>query len=242
MKITLCALALAAGSMLTAAAPLMAQPTSPEGTYTLNVSLGGSVQETSFDTSSTFSSFNEQGQISGVQNVGRGFVFDATGGYQITTRIGAGFGIWSQTSDSAAALTVLVPDPLFYNRFSTVNLSDSDLSQTAIGFNFQIFFTQPITDRIDMTFSGGPTIIHVKQEVAAATVAPNSTTATLSVVDESATTAKAGNIGVDVSYKMGLSWGLGGFIRYAGGKAELPSAPDLSVGGVQMGAGVRFRF
>ncbi len=242
MKITLCALALAAGSLLTAVTPLMAQPTSPEGTYTLSVSLGGSLQETSFDTSSTFSSFNEQGQISGVQNVGRGFVFDATGGYQITTRIGAGLGIWSQTADSAAAITVLVPDPLFFNRFATVNLSDSDLSQSVIGFNFQVFFTQPITDRIDLTFSGGPSIIHVKQEVAAATVAPNSTTATLSVAEESKTTGKAGNVGVDVSYRIGSTWGLGGFIRYAGGKAALPSAPDLSVGGAQMGVGVRFRF
>ena len=36
-------------------------------------------------------------------------------------------------------------------------------------------------------------------------------------------------------------YGVGGFIRYAGGKAEFP-AVDLTVGGMQAAGGIRIRF
>jgi len=36
--------------------------------------------------------------------------------------------------------------------------------------------------------------------------------------------------------------GAGVFIRYAGGSVDLPSAPDVKVGGFQIGVGARVRF
>ncbi|MGE0451495.1 MAG: outer membrane beta-barrel protein [Vicinamibacterales bacterium] len=243
MKKTLSTLTVTAASLLLLAAPLRAQtPASAEDTYFLNVSAGGQLQTSTFGSSSTFSSFGETGQVESTQNVGRAFVADISGGYFVSNRFGVGLGIWGGRADSAAAATVLVPDPLFFNRYTTVNLNTPDLMQTMFGVNFQILIRQPITDSLDLTFSAGPSVIHVKQEIASASVTPNTTSASLNVLEEKKTTAKAGNVGVDVAYRFGETYGIGGFVRYVGGQSGLPSAADLKIGGVQVGGGLRLRF
>jgi hypothetical protein len=54
-----------------------------------------------------------------------------------------------------------------------------------------------ITDKIDLAVSGGPSIIHVKQDLGSITVAPGTQNTTTSIETQSKTTAKAGNVGVD---------------------------------------------
>lgn len=242
MKKTLCILTVIAGSVLCGAAPLMAQPASAEGSYFLNVSAGGQMQSSEFSSGSTFASFGETGQVQGIQTVGRAFVFDVSGGYHVTSRFGVGAGVWTSRADSAAAATVLTPNPLFFNRFTTTNLSAEDLKQSTVGVNLMILFRQPITDKIDVTFSAGPSIIRIKQQVASATIDPNSGTPVLTILDETKRTAKAGNVGLDLGYQITDKYGIGGFVRYVGAGAGLPSAPDLKIGGVQLGAGARLRF
>ena len=67
-------------------------------------------------------------------------------------------------------------------------------------------------------------------------------TGVAAVVTESKTTPKAGNVGLELGYRMSDRYGLGGFVRYAGGKVDLPSVPNLTVGGVQVGGRMRFWF
>lgn len=242
MKKTLSTLTVIAGSLLLGATPLLAQPSSPEGSYFLNLSAGGQLQTSEFSSSSTFSSFGETGQVKGTQTVGRAFVFDVSGGYHVTSRFGFGAGVWTSRADSAAASTVIVPDPLFFNRFSTVNLNSDNLRQSAVGVNLMLLIRQPLTDRIDITFSAGPSIIRLKQQVASASVSANSSTASLTILDETKRTAKAGNVGIDLGYQIGENYGVGAFVRYVGAASGIPSAPDMRIGGVQAGGGARFRF
>ena len=62
------------------------------------------------------------------------------------------------------------------------------------------------------------------------------------VVETEKKTAIGLNIGVDGSYLFTRNVGAGIFLRYAGAEADLPSAPDLRVGGFQFGVGARVRF
>jgi hypothetical protein len=96
-----------------------------------------------------------------------------------------------------------------------------------------------LTDRLDLAIFGGPSIIRVKQDLASAT---ETAEATARIEEQSKTTVKAGTVGADLTYRVTDRYGIGGFVRYAGGKVNLDAAPDFTVGGIQAAGGVRIRF
>ena len=122
----------------------------------------------------------------------------------------------------------------------TFSASDyGDLSQSNTALNFQAVWIRPLTDKLDLWLFAGPSFIHVSQEIASATETQNTTAA---IKTDSANTGKAGTAGIDLSYRVNPRYSVGGFVRYAGGEVDLPSAPKLKIGGVQAGGGIRFRF
>jgi hypothetical protein len=230
------------GVVLTAASTVHAQTPSPEGTYFVTISAGSQPQKRTFNSSSTFTSFGETGSVSTNQGVGSGFVFDATVGYHITPHLGFGIGVWTGQGKGSAASTVSLPDPLFVGRFTTINLNSDDLKQTDVAVNFQLLWRIPITNRFEIMLSGGPTILHVSQEVGIVDVTPNTTNATMSVDKQSATTAKAGNAGLNAMFRVTDHIGVGLLVRYAGGSVDLPSVEGLSVAGAQVGGTLKYGF
>ena len=50
------------------------------------------------------------------------------------------------------------------------------------------------------------------------------------------------NIGIDGTYLFTRNFGAGVFMRYAGAKVDRTTVDGLSVGGFQVGGGVRVRF
>jgi len=231
------------GFSLTGASAARAQGTSaPESNIFVNISAGGQVSTHTFTDSSTFLDFEETGTVAANQAVNRGGLVDVSGGYRVWRTVAVGIGLWTSWVSGAAAATAAIPGPLFFGQFKTVALTVSDLKQTDVGLDLQVTWTGAITDRIDVAVSGGPSIIHVSQQIGSITVASNTQNATASVVSQSKTTAKAGNVGVDVGYKLTGRYGAGVFVRYAGGAVNLPAVQNLKVGGVQVGGGVRLRF
>jgi len=210
--------------------------------YFVNLNASSQPQTHSFGTTTSFSAFNETGQAKSTQNVGRGFVFDVTGGYQMREHLAVGVGVWSANANSAIAWSAAIPDPLFFNRPVSKTGLVSDLKQTTVGVNIQAIWTVPVSERMDVALSAGPTIVHVSQDVGALSVSVNSQSATLAVAKQSATSAKGGNAGVDVTYRVTDRYGVGVFARYAGAEADLPSISSVRVGGLQVGGGIRLKF
>ena len=100
----------------------------------------------------------------------------------------------------------------------------------------------PVDDKSDVALFIGHSFIHVTQGlVSGATIPSGTQTVNLTVGSEEGT-AKGVNVGVDGNYLFTRNFGAGIFIRYAGGSVDLPSAPDLKVGGFQAGIGARVRF
>jgi opacity protein-like surface antigen len=231
--------------VLCSAAAARAQTPSPRspGEIFLNINASGQVESRTFTTGGTIVSFNEVGRFEANQNIGKAIVFDVNGGYQFGQHMGFAVGVWTARSKSAVAATATVPDPVFFGRFTTVNPTvPTDLKQTAIGFDLDFIYTLPLTDRVDFSLSAGPTFLHVSQDVASVQVTPNSTAVSVAVESQSKSTGKAGNVGVDISYRFTEHYGGGLFARYAGGEVDLPAVSKLKVGGIQVGGGVRFRF
>jgi hypothetical protein len=118
----------------------------------------------------------------------------------------------------------------------------SDLGQTAVMINFQLVWMAPINDKLDFAIALGPSIMHASQDIPSVSVANGTQTTTFTTTSESLWTAKAGTIGFDVSYKLSGQYRAGILVRYQAGKADFEAAPNLTVGGMQFGGGLRIRF
>ena len=107
-----------------------------------------------------------------------------------------------------------------------------------------------ITDEIDVSVFGGPSVLRVEQDVVAAVTAAEVgdpfDTVNVAVTTETASKRGAGvNVGADVTYMFTEQLGAGGFFRFAGGSVDLPvgsTTVAVDVGGVQVGGGLRVRF
>jgi len=227
-----------------ASAQAPGSPSSRPGFVSVNAS--GQVQERNFTSVSTFTTFAETGGLASSQTIGRGGVLDITGGYRVGKHIGVALGIWGGLTNVAATTSAAIPDPLYFGRFKTVTLTTDDggisLKQTTLGANLLLTWTTPVTDRIDVSVFLGPSFIHVKQDLATVAVTSNGQSITMATASESASTARAGTIGFDLSQRMSDRFGVGVFVRYSGGEADLPTAPKLKVGGLQVGGGIRAHF
>lgn len=230
-----------AGVWLAATSVASAQATAERRVFA-DFGAGGQVSTQTFSGSSAFTVFNEAALVATNQNTSGGFVLDANGGYRIGRNVSIGVGVWTAHPDGASASAASIPDPLVFNRPKTITLTSSDLKQTNVGVNFQVGWMTTIGNRVDLAIVGGPSIIHVKQDIGSVVVTAGTQTGVAAVVTESKTTPKAGNVGLELGYRMSDRYGLGGFVRYAGGKVNLPSVPNLTVGGVQVGGRMRFWF
>jgi len=230
------------GLVVMGASAARAQTLNPQtdGGAFVSLAVGGQPQTRSFSSSGTFPSFNETGRFQVAQNIGRAIVIDLSGGYRMGKHLGVGVGVWTARSKSAVAATAALPDPLFFGRFTTVTLSDEDRKVSTVGLNLFVMWTQPISDRLDATVSLGPTITRTSVEVGSVAVAGN--TPALSFETQSKTSAKGGNLGVDIGYRVNEQYAVGIFGRFAGGEADLPAIPKLKVGGLQVGGIIRYHF
>ena len=188
----------------------------------------------------SFDLFEEVATVTSTQRIRNGGVFKAAVGVPVTDRIGIGGGISFFGRPGTAVIQARIPDPSFFDRPTTVELDSDDLRHREIGLNFSVLYHQPLTPRFDLTFSGGPSLIRVLQDIATVSV---SNAGALSVAkQEESGNAFGVNAGVDAVYSLRPALGLGLFVHYLGGQIDLPSAENLTVGGAQVGAVLRVGF
>ena len=209
--------------------------------FFLNVNVGGELATRTINATATKSVYDETATLSSSQPIGRGVVVDFDGGYRVRENFFAGvlFSIFGTSSD--ASTTASIPDPIFFNRPKTVTGSTNGLKRSEVTVAPHATWARPLTDNLDITLSGGIAIIHLSQHlVGNFDVTPPQTVAILD------TTESGSGVGpllqVDVIYNLKTRYAVGGYVRYAGAKVDLPSVADLNVGGMQVGGGIRLRF
>jgi hypothetical protein len=154
--------------------------------------------------------------------------------------VGVNVSRFSRESD--AAVVAKIPNPLVFDQPATLNLTQAGLGHSETGVHLQAVWFFPPIDNMDISVSVGPSFIHVSQDlVRSATIDSSAQTVTLSSGNETGT-AVGFNVGIDGNYFFNHNIGAGIYMRYAGGKVDLPSVPGLSVGGFQIGGGLRVRF
>jgi hypothetical protein len=216
--------------------------TPSESPWIASISLGGQVQSRTLTTNNTINVFGEDGAVAANQVIGKGMVFDAAASYRLGRKLAVAIGVSTFSGKGDAAAIASIPDRLRFGAFTNVPLTATGLKQSDIAYNFQAVWPITLSNRIDLAVFGGPSIIRVKQDIASVSV--NTTTGVASTTSEtqSKTTGKAGSAGVDVRYKLTSRFAAGVLLRYLGGEVDLPAAPKMKVGGVQVAGGVRFHF
>jgi hypothetical protein len=211
------------------------------------VSINGGAQVGSHDLSSTQSVplFDETATVTSSQSTGSGGLFDISAGYRVWQNIAVSVGYTHASSKSDLSVNGSIPDPLFFDQPHTFTSTLADAKHSENVINFAAVWMMPVTDKIDVGLSAGPSIFSVKQDIAANL---SDTNTVPSLVSATKTTGGI-NIGVDVTYLLGKmpglgkDWGVGGLARYTWGSVKLGNSSDkVTVGGFQIGAGARLRF
>ena len=161
-------------------------------------------------------------------------LFDVSGGYRVWRDLSIALGYNYADGSADAQMTAAVPDPLFHDRRVETTTTVEGVKHSENVFHLQAVWTMPVTDKMDASFSFGPSFIHVSQDVVNnITVEPGTQNATAAPETQS-DTASGFQIGADLSYLLNPRYGVGGFIRYVGGSVDLPSS---EAGGFQIAEG-----
>jgi hypothetical protein len=210
----------------------------------ITVNGGAQVGSHNLDTSSTFPLYDETASVSSTQEIKGGGFFDIGGAYRVWGKnLLAGVSYSHTSSDATVELTASIPDPVFFDRPRTVNSSQDGAKHTENSVHLDVIWMMPIANKLDIGFFGGPSIISVKQDtITTLTVTEPGPVVNAPLTEVSKTTVGI-NVGLDVQYLVATKIAVGGLARYTWGSAEIEGATEkLTVGGFQIGGGIRFRF
>jgi hypothetical protein len=148
-------------------------------------------------------------------------------------------------------VTAEVPSPIYYDSPRTATATVDDLEHVELGYHFQALWMLPITDKLDVVLSGGPSVFNLEQGVVKSPqiteIGPPYSSVNMTVSQTTTTGSQVGfNIGADMTYRFANNVGVGAMIRYASATVSLTSdggdTSDVKVGGFQFGGGLRIRF
>jgi hypothetical protein len=238
--ITVSVFALMASVMVPASAS--AQMTWTDKGY-VSVNVGGQAGSHTLTTAPAFQLYEEDGSLTTSQKAGGGGFFDLSGGYKVWHNLLVAVGYSHSGSSDGVSINAQVPDPARFERLRSVDTTLPDAKHSENAVHFSAVWMVPVTDKIDVGVSAGPSVFMVKQDLATGLTVSEPGPTVSSVTSTAAKKTAGGiNLGVDVTYLVTKKIGAGVLARYAGGSVKFPASKSLGVGGFQFGVGLRYRF
>ena len=222
-----------------------------EPRISVSLSAGYRATASEFDERLSFSVYQEPGTTDVTYPVDAGVLFDGGGAVRIWRGLGAGIAVSRFVHDGTAATTSSLPHPLLLSRNRTLAGEAAGISREETAVHVLVQYALRLTPRLQLTVMGGPSRIGVTQtlvrEVNYSEAYPYDevqfTGVDADAVDGSAVGFHAG---VDVSWMLTRTFGIGGLVRLSGATVDLDvpgrRALPVDAGGAHAGAGVRLRF
>lgn len=194
--------------------------------------------------------YGERATYEGTMTSSGGGLLDAWLGVRVWRDLGIGLGATVLNARGTTSVSGSVPSPLFTNRHRTASLELPGLRQQQVGVHVPLVYVLPVSERVHLAVSAGPSWFRLRHDTVTAVRLTEAAPYTAVEIAGITTTVEEGNgIGynaaVDVTYLLTRYFGVGVFVRYTGGSVEIAfpdGAQSVDVGGVQAGAGLRFRF
>ncbi len=203
---------------------------------------GAQPQRRTLTVTSTQTIYDETATVSSEQPIRNGALIQVGAGYRVRGpfALGARFSIFGRPGTSH--VTAQVPSPAFYNQLEQRDRDGEDLAHTERGIHVQAIWMRPVSARIDVALSAGPSVIRVTQDLTSSFTAPPGTRNITLVKTSEQANAFGFNAGFDGVYRLTPGLGIGLFVHYAGATLDLPSVADVKVGGIQGGLGLHLGF
>jgi hypothetical protein len=235
------------GIAMAGAPQALAQVRPWEGRAVAAINAGYQATTNDFTQTATFEEFVEEGAIDTDYDVEATPIFDACVAVRIWRNLGAGVAISYYTNDTVARVEARLPHPLFDNRFRTVTGESPAIERTETGIHFQAVYMLPLSDRLQVLLSGGPSFLSVSQDlvtrVAYEHAFPFDTATFRSAATASDSASAVGvNAGADVTWRLTRNIGFGGGFRYAKADVDLEADITVKAGGFQGLGGLRLLF
>ena len=234
------------------AAPAAAQST-PHRVFA-NINFGFQAQSQDLSQQGSFAIYDEIATFEAVHELDGGPFFEFGGGIGLTDKfaVGASYAIRT-TNTRDAAVTVNVPNPIGTDTFRTASGVATGLERSERAFHVQAIWTIPVTVEFDVSIFGGPSFFRVEDDlvesVTIAEVGGNFSQVNITdvSVQSQSNTAVGFNLGIDSRYMFMTNVGAGAMLRYTRGSVDLTSPTGeadhkLDVGGLEIAAGLRFKF
>ena len=191
--------------------------------------------------------FDETAVYDATSSSSEGTVLDASAGVRVWRGLAVGLGVTMFEVRSSMEVSGSIPSPLFVNRPRNAQFQQGGLTHRQLGIHLHMTYIFPVTDRIDVAVSAGPSLFRMRQDspLAVALGAETAPFNTVTIASVATATARAtgfgGNAGLDVTYMLTRFIGAGIFVRYMGGPIDF-GGESVDAGGAQAGGGLRFRF
>jgi hypothetical protein len=208
----------------------------------INVNGGAQPQARSLDGSFSIPIYGQTATVATTATIPGSGIFDLSAGYKVMPNIGVAIGFSTFSGTGATGGAASVPSPIFFNRPLAVTIPESPADRKERSIYVLLVGFVPITDKVEVALSIGPTFIHVDQPLITSVSIPAGTQNVNPTIQTQSGTAKGVNVGADINYMFIKHVGAGVFIRYNGGSVDLASVSGAKAGGFQIGAGGRLRF
>lgn len=217
------------------------------------VALDGVVQTTSNDFAETVS-FREHAENSHFETtylVKRSPGFSVTAGAMVSPLIGVGGSVGRIARSTPASFTAAVPHPFFFGAARSISAEIPQMRRQELSLHAHVRAVWPATERVQVAVIGGPSLFRVSQDVvstfAFAESYPYDTAVFRSSESVTATATRIGfNIGGDVAVFLTRNVGVGVGATFSRATLDLAVSEGrtarVRAGGVNTGAGLRFRF
>jgi hypothetical protein len=233
------------GVLVTAWQGRAAAQTEPIGLF-VNVDVGGQAHSHTFATSGSQSVYGETATFSTAQGVSGGFLLDFGAAYQVRPMLSVGFSISTVGDTESATLTASVPHPVFFDSPAVVTGEQNDLShrETAVHVNAKLTIPTGawLPENAWLALVIGPSFFNLSQDLISGITVPTGTQSAVANVESQSGSGVGVNVGFEARFPVQDHIGVGGFIRYAGGKVDLDAVQDVKVGGFQAGGGISLAF
>jgi opacity protein-like surface antigen len=223
-----------------------------EGKLIISANVGIQVGDNDLSRQTSFPLYDETATVDINQTINNGAFFEFGGAYKLRPDFGVGLTYGFLSNSGEGNISGSLPHPLFFDQPRTFSQDVSDLKHSEQALHFQAIYFMPFTDKVDFSFSGGPSLFNVKQGlirgVAFTDVPPSFNSVRIDSVDvvELKDSGWGFHLGADMTYAVTPNIGVAGLVRYTHGNVEFnvtdTQTADVSAGGFQLGVGVRYRF
>jgi hypothetical protein len=242
-------LAIGAAAALVMAAPAAAQ--GPPGRVVLTLNGGGQSAGPGLSDHFEFERNVETATVDVRYPAKPVVLVDGGLGIRFWKNLGVGVAVSYAAGDGTAEVDARIPHPLQFGQPRTVEGEQDAITHAETGVHVQLQYSIPMSSRVMLVLSGGPSRLNVEQELVNDVLYDeeypfDEATFRSAPTRRSKASVTGFNAGADLQWMFGRNFGLGAMVRFIRGSVELTADDDRRIsvraGGLQAGGGLRIGF